>query len=588
MTPDTDGTDVTGTALGRRPVLKGAVGIALAGVGTAAARLTSTGRGQVRADGAIELSTHIQQGMDALEVPVTTAGVQAVGPSTWRSSRLPATPFTMVGFVWSTASTRTPKVQVRTRKDGQWSRWWPLPTAHALPGVATSDHTGTELVWVGRSDGIQFEIAGVLAPAMRLVLLYPKQLASDRSIPEVGPAGAELPSTLASGSATPTGRLQPQILSRADWGADESWRDGEPRYNHAFQQVHVHHTASSSDYERADVPAMIRGMYRYHTYNLGWSDLAYNFLVDRFGRVWEGRAGGVRRRVRGAHTLGFNATSTGVAVIGNFEISQAGATITNAVASVAAWKLSRWGGDPLGTVRVTSEGSDRFAPGRTVSLPVIDGHRDTNETACPGSHLYAQLPAIRRRARVLMDDAAKTMLEVLEPGTVSGTPEVGQTLTASPGRFDASGATVTYTWLRDGQVIPDAAGRTYVVSGSDFRAQLAVQITAAADGRLPVNQVIPVSTAIVAQPRLRLTATTTERRARVVVTVLPPAGVTATPAGDVLVRLGKREKVRTLVDGAATVRFLRLRPGLNTITASYGGGGGFKPASGSTSVTVGR
>ena len=121
--------------------------------------------------------------MDTLEVPVETAGVETIGPSTWRSSRLPATPFTMVGFVWAATSTRTPKVKVRTRRNGQWSRWWPLPTAHALPGAAKSDHTGTELVWVGRSDGIQFEIAGVIAPAMKLVLLYPKPLASDGSIP---------------------------------------------------------------------------------------------------------------------------------------------------------------------------------------------------------------------------------------------------------------------------------------------------------------------------------------------------------------------------------------------------------------------
>lgn len=526
--------------------------------------------------------------MDTLEVPVETAGVETVGPSTWRSSRLPATPFTMVGFVWAVTSTRTPTVQVRTRRNGQWSRWWPLPTAHAPSGAAESDHTGTELVWVGRSDGIQFEIAGVIAPAMNLVLLYPKPLASDGSIPEVGPAGAELPSMMLAGPATPTARLRPRILTRADWGADESWRDGEPRYNHALEQVHVHHTASSNDYTRADVPAMIRGMYRYHTYNLGWSDLAYNFLVDRFGRVWEGRAGGVARRVRGAHTLGFNATSAGVAVIGNFEISQAGGTITDAVASVAAWKLSRWGGDPLGTVRVVSEGSDRFASGRTVSLPVIDGHRDTNETACPGNHLYERLPAIRRRARVLMDDAARTMLEVVEPGTLSGVPEVGQTLTASPGRFDASDASATYAWLRDGEAIPGATGRTYVVSGPDFRAQLAVQITAVADGRFPVNQVIPVSDAIVAEPRVRPVARTIERRAGVVVAVLAPEGVAATPAGDVAVRLGKRVKVRALVDGAATVRFLRLRPGLKTITASYGGGAGFKPASASTSVAVRR
>ena len=73
------------------------------------------------------------------------------------------------------------------------------------------------------------------------------------------------------------------------------------------------------------------------------SHLSPRTVVDRFGRVWEGRAGGVARRVRGAHTLGFNATSAGVAVIGNFEISQAVAPITDAVASVAAWKLSRAG-----------------------------------------------------------------------------------------------------------------------------------------------------------------------------------------------------------------------------------------------------
>ena len=588
VTRDADATDVTASRLRRRPALKGLAAIAVAGAGAAAVRLTTTGNGRVRPDGALELSTHIQQGMDTLEVPVRTAGVRTVGTSRWQSAQLPATPFTMVGFVWSAASPRTPAVQVRTRRRGQWSRWWPLPAAHELAGsTRTSDHTGTELVWVGRSDGIQFEIADVLAPAMKLVLLYPKPLDSDGSIPEVGPAGAELPSTLVAGPAGATARLRPDILTRADWGADERWRDGAPRYNHAFQQVHVHHTASSNDYDRDDVPAMIRGMYRYHTYNLGWSDIAYNFLVDRFGRVWEGRAGGAARRVRGAHTLGFNATSTGVAVIGNFDIIRPGRAVTDAVASVAAWKLSRWDGDPLGTVRVVSEGSDRFASGRTVTLPTIDGHRDTNETACPGGHLYAKLPAIRRRARVLMADAAKTMVKVLEPGAVSGIPEVGQNLKAAPGRFDAP-ATVTYAWLRSGKAIPGATGRNYLVVAADFGTQLAVQITASADGRFPVTQVIPVSATVVAQPTVRVDATGFQRRARVVVSVLAPTGVTAVPAGDVVVRLGKRQKVRSLVDGAVTVRFRHLRPGLKSITASYGGGAGFKSATGETGVVVER
>jgi hypothetical protein len=389
------------------------------------------------------------------------------------------------------------------------------------------------------------------------------------------------------GPSSSTERLRPEILSRAVWRANESWRDPSPRYNHAFQQVHVHHTASSNDYGREDVPAMIRGMYRYHTYNLGWSDIAYNFLVDRFGRVWEGRAGGVARRVRGAHTLGFNATSAGVAVIGNFEVARPGRPVTDAVASLAAWKLSQWGGNPLGTVRVVSEGSDRFPNGRTVTLPVVDGHRDTNQTACPGRNLYSQLPTIRRRARVLMDDAAKTMVKVLEGGTVEGTPQVGETLTVAPGRFDVARPSVTYVWLRDGQVIPGATSRRYAASGEDFQRQLTVQVRAVEEGRAPVYQVLQVDGTVVAQPVVRVGARSIGRRARVEIEVAAPPGVDASPAGDVLVRLNEREKLRPLSEGTRTVWFFRLRRGRKPVTVTYDGGAGFLPASGSTTVRVG-
>ena len=111
-----------------------------------------------------------------------------------------------------------------------------------------------------------------------------------------------------------------------------------------------------------------------------------------------GRAGGPARAVRGAHTLGFNSTSTGVAVIGNFELVRQAKVVETALVRLAAWKLDKYGRNPKGTVKVYSHGSDRFPAGRTVRLPVIDGHRDTNETACPGTHLYQRLPNVRRRA----------------------------------------------------------------------------------------------------------------------------------------------------------------------------------------------
>jgi hypothetical protein len=88
-----------------------------------------------------------------------------------------------------------------------------------------------------------------------------------------------------------------------------------------------------------------------------------------------------------------------VAVIGNYETAVPSKAVIGALARLAAWKLNRYGRNPRGRVRVVSEGSDRYRDGRRVKLPVIDGHRDTNQTACPGRHLYDALPRIRRRAK---------------------------------------------------------------------------------------------------------------------------------------------------------------------------------------------
>ncbi len=147
------------------------------------------------------------------------------------------------------------------------------------------------------------------------------------------------------------------------------------------------------------MPGILRGMYRYHTQTLGWFDIGYNFLVDRFGRAWVGRSGGANRLVRGAHTLGFNERSVGIAVIGNLDERRPSAKAVSTVIKLAAWKLDRYGRMATGRVVVRSTGSDKYAEDERVRLPVIDGHRDTNDTACPGEYLYAKLPEIRRRTQ---------------------------------------------------------------------------------------------------------------------------------------------------------------------------------------------
>ena len=91
-----------------------------------------------------------------------------------------------------------------------------------------------------------------------------------------------------------------------------------PSYAPAIRFAVVHHTAGTNDYSPAQAAAILRGIELYHVKSNGWNDIGYNFLVDRYGTVYEGRAGGVDRNVIGAHALGFNTGSVGVAVMGTF------------------------------------------------------------------------------------------------------------------------------------------------------------------------------------------------------------------------------------------------------------------------------
>ncbi|WP_244932020.1 N-acetylmuramoyl-L-alanine amidase [Nocardioides sp. W7] len=263
------------------------------------------------------------------------------------------------------------------------------------PSAAAAEATGvrgSELLWVGASDAAQLRTTGPVPTGLDLVLIDPGTRAGDAR-PE------SAPEVRARGRAKPDRVPRPRIHSRGDWGADDRMLNGSVRYTNRLRQVHVHHTATGNGYSRADVPALIRGMYRYHTQTLGWFDLGYNFLVDRFGRAWEGRSGGPAKLVQGAHTLGFNRRSVGIAIIGSHDDNRVSDRSILTVARLAAWKLDRYDRRATGTVVVGSDGSDRYAAGRRVRLPVIDGHRDTNDTACPGERVYRRLGEIRRLAQ---------------------------------------------------------------------------------------------------------------------------------------------------------------------------------------------
>ncbi|MFP3992414.1 peptidoglycan recognition protein [Streptomyces sp. E11-3] len=188
---------------------------------------------------------------------------------------------------------------------------------------------------------------------------------------------------------------RPRIITRKGWGANERLRERSFLYTRTVKAAFVHHSATGNNYTCAQAPSVLRAIYRYHVVSSGWRDFGYNFAVDKCGNIYEGRAGGVTKPVMGAHTLGFNRNSTGIAVLGTFTSKKPSASAVNAVAKLTAWKLGLYGRNPKGKTYLTSGGSNLHKKGKNVRLNVISGHRDGFATECPGRRLYGKLGTAR-------------------------------------------------------------------------------------------------------------------------------------------------------------------------------------------------
>ena len=240
----------------------------------------------------------------------------------------------------------------------------------------------------------------------------------------------------------------------------------KPRYADVLRMAHVHHTAGTNAYTRAQAPAIVRAIQTYHVKGNGWNDIGYNALVDRFGTVYEGRGGGIDRNVIGAHAGGFNTGSFGISVLGDFRTATPPAAAIDALVETLAWRLDLGHVDPLSTFNGISSGNERFGPGIPVFLRAISGHRDSSLTTCPGERLYAQLPALAKRVAALglpkiyapaatADEAGGTRLTAKLSSALPWSAVVLDAAGVELGRGQGTGARVDWTWLPQG---PIAAG----------------------------------------------------------------------------------------------------------------------------------
>lgn len=271
---------------------------------------------------------------------------------------------------------------------GEWGDWL---SAELMTDI---DENASEAVWVGPSSAVNvraFRDGIDISEQLTAHLIATSESRSDvRLASSGGGTGVTriLPATVTPGTGAPT------FITREEWNAD-TVDTSRLSYAKELKAICIHHTGGSNTYTAAQSPQVVRGMFTYHTKTLGWADLGYNVVVDKYGQIFEGRAGGLHRNVAGAHARGFNTGSCGISVMGDYMDIPVPTAALNAIATVAAWKLaSTFTQDVYGTETWTVTTSNVKRSG-TFSMPHLFAHRDVNYTDCPGDTYYGQLPNLR-------------------------------------------------------------------------------------------------------------------------------------------------------------------------------------------------
>lgn len=426
----------------------------------------------------------------------TAADAAASGGAAGEALSLdPGLRFTMVGLQCRPPANETAvTIRVRTSEDGAtWTDWYSTSLEYAAE-VGGGSRAYTEPLWMGGSRYLQISAesaAGVgTAPSalsdVRVTAISTGEDADHLAqalgvVRRVAATVASLELTPPSGAMTNA----PAIVARAQWGADEAWRSGSPSVA-PVKMAFIHHTASGNSYSRSQAPAIMRGIYYYHTHSLGWSDIGYNFLVDRYGTIYEGRYGGVTKGVIGAQTLGFNTSSTGISVIGNFTTATPPSAVVSALVRLLAWKLDVHHVNPESKARIVCNFGQRYVTGQVVEFPAIVGHRAANYTGCPGVKLNALLPSIRKAAAArglpkiytATDDLFispnadgskdKTTIRLTISAAADWRVDIRDANGATVRQFSGRGSTAAVEWggnSADGAILPDGA-YTVVVGAS--------------------------------------------------------------------------------------------------------------------------
>lgn len=312
-------------------------------------------------------------------------------------------PFTMAAVTWSAKQADAePVVSVRAQDaQGKWGAWTKLE-AEETPDEEKMKlkRAGTQLAYLGNQRvGIEVKIEGVKSEHLTDIKV---NLIDSNKMPDaegrytlMAPARPE-----ANDNKKIRNVPKPKIITRDQWGATDKYinKDCALTVDPGIQGTVVHHTAGSNDYTQSQVYGILRGVQIYHAATLGWCDIGYNFLIDKFGNIYEGRKGSIDSAIHGAHAGDGNWKTFGVSMMMNSETYAPSAAVYDAAAALIAWKFGKYGLDTTDKATFTISKTKQ-----SLTLNAISGHREISATACPGKNIWANMNNLRNKVQTILN-----------------------------------------------------------------------------------------------------------------------------------------------------------------------------------------
>lgn len=410
--------------------------------------------------------------------------------------------FNVAALTWAEGTTMAPesKISVRVRESDGWSEWLPLDPDEASD---TNDaRGGTDPFITGSSDAVQVAIEGdatALPDDLQLVIVYVNdgsttsatstsyaESSSDRAT-----SLATNVSAVSAQTASSTLVTQPTIITRSQWGADEGLMTWAVQYAPLTAAV-IHHTAGTNDYTASQSAAIVRGIYYYHAITRNWGDIGYNFLVDKYGQIFEGRSGSLAapadQMAVGGHARGYNTGTLGISALGDYTLAAPTQALYDAYTAVIDWRFDLAWLDASDSSGLTAEGSSNSAYQAGAALPRVFGHRDVGTTACPGNAISSEITTLISRVgdaspasyfydtNYLSTDFVSEINWMYQAGISTGWTQANSRLTYRPSSAVQRGAVAAFLFrllADDSYVAPSVSPFADVSSSYPFYREIA-------------------------------------------------------------------------------------------------------------------